>query len=348
MSHEGKEQCPICKKWYKNLDSHMKRVHGEGGSSASKKKGKSTDSLERALAKKILTNSNQQSSNVVLSSKTEVKEGKKKGDVKSKSGKDSGFKRTITVDFWLTDLHGAEIGVYQKQRYMAKNRLFSRNLELVGAVKEEGKTPGMFGFNSADWNDIPENEITTKRLVVKWFNSESVAWLGTIEQMVILTLRASIGSNDTLPVFKVIIPKYPYVIDLSKQHTKLPKIGEIFTFALKDEKNDKWQVYTFDENRFTIGSDWNILEGTDRVVGKIDEKKFNVGGKFIVDFYDEELYKNRNFKRVILLFTMMLKWHTEIEHLIKHMKKGIADGELEYKISAEEEEFMRNPRAMKR
>lgn len=269
---------------------------------------------------------------------------KKKGN--KGEGKANTFEKIIEVDFWLTNIHGAEIGIYQKERYMAKNRLFSKNLEIVGAVKEKGKVDGIFGYNTNSWDKA--QELTKKRLVLKWFNSKSVGWLGTIEEMVLNSISSSIGSDDTLPSFKITLPRYKYVVDLQKEHTKVPKIGEIFTFALKDKKEGLWDVYSFDEKRITIGSDWEILIGDNQIVGKIDEKVLNLGGKFKVHFYDKNLYKNRNFYRVVLLFTMMLKFKQKMLDKIDKIKKNLRNGGKKINIASDEERFMMNPRALKR
>ena len=267
----------------------------------------------------------------------------KKKSSKSQKGE---FVKIVEIDFWLTNIHDVEIGIFQKERFMAKNRLFSKNLELVGAVKEKGKVDGMFGYNSDNWDNV--KELSKKRLVLKWFNSKSVGWLGTIEEMIISSLASSIGSDDTLPSFKITLPRYKYVVDLQKEHTKVPKIGEIFTFALKDKKTGNWEVYSFDEKRLTVGSDWDILVGDNQPVGKIDEKILNLGGKFKVHFYDKGLYKNMNFYRVVLLFTMMLKFKQKILDKIDKMKKDLRENGKKINIAADEERFMMNPRALKR
>ena len=77
---------------------------------------------------------------------------KKKGSLSrngtKRDGKANTFEKTVVIDFWLTNIHDAEIGIFQQERYMAKNRLFSKNLEIVGAVKEKGKVDGIFGYNT--------------------------------------------------------------------------------------------------------------------------------------------------------------------------------------------------------
>ena len=170
--------------------------------------------------------------------------------------------------------------------------------------------------------------------------------------MVADSISNSTGSDDTIASFRIVLPRYKYVINVMKNHTRLPKIGEIFSFCLMDEdkkrKQKKWQIFTFDEKRITIGSDWEVLYGEDRILAKIDEKKLNIGGKFNVFFYDEEFYKNVNFYRVVMLFTMMLKFKEEIFKKIKYIRKALKNEDYVLEISSDEEKMMMNPRALRR
>ncbi len=359
MAEDGKEECPVCGKRYKNLDAHTRRMHSNGTSSQKKKgkkRKKSTDALEDSLAQKLLSKNKKNRETTVEdildedSDKRSKKELDKEREQKKKELKKvkPTFIQKIDVDYWLTNLHDAEVGVYQKERFMAKNRQFSRNLELVGAVEEDGKADGMFGYMSDSWDRVPLKDMAKRRLVLKWFNSKSISWLGTIEEVVISSMISSIGSNDSLPSFKLVIPRYKYVINLNKEHTKIPKMGEIFTFAVKDEKDDRWHIFSFDEDRFTIGSDWSILYGDNELVGKIDEKVVNIGGKFEIEIYSKRWYKFKPFLKVVILFTMMLRFNREIQHKIKKLREYVDSGKVKLDISAAEEKFLMNPRALKR
>ncbi|MBN2154996.1 MAG: hypothetical protein JW776_03035 [Candidatus Lokiarchaeota archaeon] len=333
----GKTQCPHCGKWYKNLNAHITRVH-------KKESSKGIDELENDIADKFISLNKE-------TTKQDKKTTKVSKNPKKEHPKER-FEKKCVVDFWLTDLHNAEIGIYQRERFMAKNRLFSRNLELVGKVIEGGKADSIFGYNSATWDDIPEKDIGKKRLIIKWFNEESVAFLGSIEEMVAESITNSTGSDDTIACFRIVLPRYKYVINIMKNHTRLPKIGEIFSFCLlRDDgktKEKKWEIFTFDEKRITIGSDWEILLGDDRILAKIDEKKLNIGGKFNVFFYDEEYYKDVNFFRIVMLFTMMLKFKEEIFRQIIHIRKVMKNEQYILEISSDEEKMMMNPRALRR
>jgi hypothetical protein len=310
-----------------------------------KKPSKSTDALEQAVAKKMLAAGKESTAEaeiqdeapeVEVEDKTPLKPGEK-------------FEKVVEVDFWLTDLHGAKIGIYQRERYMAKNRAFSKNLELIGAIREEGKPDGMFGIDTDNWHNVPEKDLATKRLVLKWFNSDSVAHLGTIEQIVLNSITASIASDDELPVFKCVIPNYDFLVDLKKEHTKLPKLGEMFGCAIKDAKENHWLPLQFDEKRATVGSDWDVKIGDkEKIVAKIDEKLLNVGGKFVITFLDKPLYKLAPFFKTVVLFTMMLKFKKDVMDTIGKLRGLIEKGKIKLDPAPEEEKFMWNPRLLRR
>jgi len=357
MSSE-KDQCPYCKKWYRNINAHIKRLHpNEKPVECGEIKSSSTKELEKELAKKILSQQKPKEKELTVEEalKEEIKDKSPEEVEKEREKKKEKLKkqprkvaRKIVVDFWLTNLHDAEIGIYQKERFMAKNRMFSRSLELIGAVKEEGKPDGMFGYLSESWDNIPLKDIAKRRLVMKWFNSESVVWLGTIEEMVLYSIQNTYGSTVPVPAFKVMIPKSKYIIDLAEKKTKFPKLGEIYTFSLKDEKKDEWHVFTFDEDRLTIGSDWSILHGDDELIGKIDEKVVNIGGKFVIELYESAWLNMPGLVNVIVLFTMTLKFNKEIQKKIKKIIEYLELNKIKLNISASEEKFMMNPRVFRR
>jgi hypothetical protein len=308
-------------------------------------KKKSTNALEEAVAKKMLAAGQESNAEAEIpdeAPEVEIEE-------KTPAGPVEKFEKNVEVDFWMTDLHGAKIGIYQKERFMAKNRAFSKNLDLIGAVREEGKADGMFGIDTDNWHDVAEKDLATRRLVLKWFNSESIAHLGTIEEIVLNSLTASIASDDELPVLKLVIPNYDFLVDLKKEHTKLPKIGEMFGCAIKDAKEGHWLPIQFDEKRATIGSDWDVKVGDKvKIVAKIDEKLLNVGGKFVVTFLDKPLYKMAPFFKTVILFTMMLKFKKEIMNTIAKLRDQIEHGKIKLDPAPEEEKFMWNPRLLRR
>jgi glutaredoxin len=332
------EKCPYCKRMYKRLNTHLHYCRLNPDYNKEEKTAREDDinKLEDYIEQKIL-------------GETETKtEPEKKKPAKVK--KESKYVKKVTIDFWLTDLHGPEIGIFQKQRLMAKSRQFPKNLDLCGSVREDDNTIGFFGYMKKDWEEQEENP-SKKRLIIKWFDSDSIAWQGTIEEMVLNSLSATFGSEASLPSFKMMISDYKYVVDLAKQNLRWPKrlFGEIHTFPLLiDEKKNIWDIFTFDEDVLSVGSDWDVLDGSGGLVAKIDEKVVNVGGKYVVKFYSEEAYKNIALKSIVLLFAMVLKFLEPIKNKLLRTRKLLMKKKIPLNVSAQETKLYRNPRALKR
>jgi hypothetical protein len=257
------------------------------------------------------------------------------------------FEKNVEVDFWSTNLHEEEIGIYKQERYQAKNRSFNKDLELVGSVKEEGKDDGIFGINESSWNEVSEKQLGNKRLVIKWFSKDSVNHIGTIEQIVLSSIHASMAAEDEIPVFKMVVPGYDFLVDVKKEHPRVPKIGEIYGCSFKG-RDETWHPVLFVEKPVAIGSDWDVVIGdSKKIVANIDEKLLNVGGKFVVSYFDKNLYDDATFYKIIILFSMMCKYRAEIIDQIKKIREIIDSGKSKIDISSEEEKLFRNPRLIK-
>lgn len=258
-----------------------------------------------------------------------------------KSGKnDPAFSKDVEVDYWATSLHGKEVGVNKKLKYQAKSRgRFSENMDIMGVVKWDDKDQ-IFAINEAMW----EEPLPKKRLLIRWFRGESARVVGTIESMTIPSLRKSFSSNDELIEFRCVLPKYDYVVTIGKERTShVSKLGKNYAFEM-EMGDGTWEIFEFDEKRLTIGSDWEVFDMQRRLVAFVDEKKANIGGKFVVTFYDETLFKNKVFFRVVLLFAMAVKFQARMEKDVKKMMKKLRAGEMEIKATREEKAFMKNPR----
>ena len=334
------EKCPHCGRRYQRLATHLHycRLNPEYSKKEKAARDENIHNLEDYIENKILG---------------ETKEKPKVEKVKAEKPKKRKKKylKKMTVDFWLTDLHGPEIGIFQKQRLMAKSRQFPKNMDLCGSVKENGDVIGFFGFMKKDWEEQEDNPCK-KRLIIKWFDSDSISWMGTIEEMVLNSLSSSAGVRESLPEFKIMVTDYKYIVDLAKQHLGIPSrwFGEIHTFpVLVNEKKKIWKLYKFDEDVLSIGKDFDVLEAeNDELIAKIDEKVVNVGGKYVVKFFIEEAYENETLRGIILLFAMMLKFLEPIKHKIKRTRKLLKENKISLNVSSQEIKLYRNPRALRR
>lgn len=251
--------------------------------------------------------------------------------------------KKFVIDFWKTGLHGEEIGIRQKEQYRSKSRHFTMDMDIIGKYIEDDKGIGFAAIREKVWKGEKSEELNG-RLVLRLFTDEG-RWLGSIEEVVIEELKNSIGSNDVIPVFATTIPNYDYVLWIEKVHRR-HGFGEVYVFSYLSEKEEEpVSVFKIDENRLTIGSDWDVYYGpTKQKVAFIDSKKFNIGGKVEINIYDEDFAKNRIATKALVLFASTIKYHNDIKERIKKRIELIKKGEWSYKPDKGEAWLLRNPR----
>ncbi|MFX0122782.1 MAG: hypothetical protein ACFFAE_04035 [Candidatus Hodarchaeota archaeon] len=257
------------------------------------------------------------------------------------------MERTITVDLWKTRLHGEIVGIKQKEEHMAKSRQFTRDLELFGEVleKKAGKeeTIGYVGYRKGLWDD--EKEKLQRRLVVKLF-SKSMYYQGTLEEMVGREFTRSLSARHDFPSFNLMIDDYEYLIPLNKIRGGW-FVPEWFVFRIDDEEGF---VPIILKHKMGLGIDYRVVNGIgDEQFGKIDGKKFDVGGRYEITLKstDERLVDNV-LVRALILFAASLKFHEEIIKKIKKGTKKMQKDEWQPDLSNEEKLLRRNPRAILR
>ena len=81
------------------------------------------------------------------------------------------------VSLWLTDSNTTEIGIYQQDRYRAKSRQFTKDMDILGEVKEDGKRVGLVAYRKDAWKKETDMK---RRMVIKLFTDE-VNWRGTMD-----------------------------------------------------------------------------------------------------------------------------------------------------------------------
>ncbi len=251
----------------------------------------------------------------------------------------------IFVDFWATSLHLAKIGVMQNMRYQAASRAFTKDFAINGAIKKDGVDAGFFGYRKDAWDDAKP---PARRLVMKFFEQdpnveEKIEHMGTVEWMMMESVRATISCGIPLLTFRLMVPGSNVVCDLKREYTKWTKHGENWSF-ITPVTEDEFQVIELDEDRFTIGSDFEVKDQTGKVIAYIDESVFNVGGKFSIKFYDAKFYKEEDFRTRLILFCMTIKYLHEIEDDVEQIVKGLRNGTMKLLPSHDEKGLMLNPR----
>ncbi len=287
-------------------------------------------------------------------SETAVKAKAPKEEVKAKAPDDSqkGKKAPksppvgeIFVDFWATSLHLAKIGILQNVRYQAASRAFTKDFAINGAIQKDGKDFGFFGYRKDAWDDAkPPN----RRLVMKFFEQdpekeEKIDHMGTVEWMMLESIRATISSGIPLLTYRLMVPGSNVVCDLKREYTKWTKHGENWSF-ITPITEDEFEIIELDEDRFTIGSDWEVKDQRGKVIAYIDESVFNIGGKFKITFFDAKWYKQEDFTTRLILFCMTIKYSHDIESDVEETIKGLRKGTMKLLPSHDEKGLLLNPR----
>jgi len=269
---------------------------------------------------------------------------KEEEEKKKKEEKKKGGVKKIVVDLWKTGLHGAEIGIREKETRMSKSRQFSRDLDLIGAVEVDGEKAGHVGMRTGPW-ELPKGakkeDEYKRRLIIKAF-SESGNWDGTIEELIGWEIKNSVSVGESQPAFMCVVSGTKYLTLIEKLHTRW-RANYSFQIINEDETVG---LYTIKADRFSLGSDWYIEDVTGKKVAEVDGKVLDIGGEFEIKIFDEELGKNKVFVNTLKLFAATLKYLDEVEDKIKETVNAIGKG---YKLELEKSEikFFKNPRLIR-
>lgn len=264
------------------------------------------------------------------------KEEKKEEKPKKQSRKSNKPLRTISVDLWKTGLHSAEIGIKRQETLMSKSRQFTKNMDLIGEIKED---------NNKDNGYIAVNQgIKDERLVVKAF-SGSMNWIGSLEESISQEVSQSLALNRNFPAFVLIIDNYEYILNLQKIFGGAGR-GERHHFTIYNEEDKTFESFTIKERRTSLGDDWNVTDASNDVLADIDGKVFDIGGQWDLKIYTDELAKHNAFVTGLILFCASRRFHKDIEgrigKIIDEKKKGN-----KMKLDYTELQLYKNPRLRK-
>ncbi|MHA1340879.1 MAG: hypothetical protein ACTSRZ_12855 [Promethearchaeota archaeon] len=263
----------------------------------------------------------------------------------------------IEIDLYKTKLHGATIGIRQKDQYMAKSRQFTKNTEVIGEIKyfsgydqakeREGFTE-VVTINDYFWNTDkdsalyrraseyykeynPENFAKLMRkLIIKTFigldkeNEDNRGrWTGSIEESQVMSFCLSFGEKDPLPFFWIDLPGYPYRIPVFRTHAVT---GERYVFPLINPSDGNVIPFYVEAKRFTPGSDFTVYNAASwEKVAWVDDRATNIGGKVDIQLFEEfdDLNRNRIFRRILILFAAASKYFHPLYDNYKTVYEGM-------------------------
>ncbi|MBD3192409.1 MAG: hypothetical protein GF308_17350 [Candidatus Heimdallarchaeota archaeon] len=249
--------------------------------------------------------------------------------------------KKITVDLWATDLHSAEIGIRKQEVHQSKERQFSKDMELFAQVEEDGEKIAYLGFRKEAWKANPQEQ----RLVIKSF-TDKINWIGSLEEMVAIEFTRSMAAERSVPSFIVNIAEHKPLIHLEATIPREIWPGDTYNFYLFHPEQKILNPFRIREDRLTVGSDWNVNDVTQKKIAKIDGKKFNVGGKFDIEIYDDQIKDDDVFIQTLILFSGMLKFRKKIEKRIDDFLDKMREKKAYIELSKEEVKLYQNPRRL--
>ena len=247
----------------------------------------------------------------------------------------------IDVDLWRTKMHKQEWGIRLDAQRAQKDRQWTRDMDQLGTVTVDGEDYGILAIREGAWK---EKDPLERRFVMKMF-SPSGYWRGSIERLQGESFANSVATKEPSPEY-ICVFKHTRNLFRIKKLAHFPRFqGQIFSFSYLDE-NDVFKTFVIDDKRLRLGSDWVVKDIHGKVVTKINGKFMNLGGKFKIDIFNEELAKDKTFYNMIILFSSTLRYFKDIKKNIKKSLKELRISDTQVKLDDSETNLYLNPRKL--
>ena len=244
------------------------------------------------------------------------------------------------VNLWATDLNDVEIGIMPATKARAKSRQFTKDMDVIGEIKENGERTGIVAYREGLWED---NDGMDKRLVIKLF-SASMNWKGTMDLLIGRSLQLTHGAGN-LPVtaYSVNLSGHDQIIQLERSAYKWPMFPERFSFFIL--RDGKPFFYRLRKLVMAMGSDYGLYDHNNKRIGTIDGKVFTIGGKWKCRV-DEE-HADELLKATLQLFCTMQRFNDEARWHISDLVSDMHDGDVLPAIEHHEADLYMNPRRVR-
>lgn len=245
--------------------------------------------------------------------------------------------RRFTVDLWATSLNDIEIGVMKQTQHRAKSSQFTKDMDVIGQVLEDGERTGVLAYRAGLWN---ENTGARRRLVIKLF-SETINWRATLEMMVGRSLQLTFGADGApSPAFVINAARSDHAIQIERSADQWAFWPEKFSFAIHGENGPRY--YKLRQNLISIGADYRLYDQRDRRIGYIDGKLASIGGAWRVSIASE--HADSSLCGAIQLFCAMLRFNKPARRHIRALAKEMRAGRLDTALEPNERDLYLNPR----
>lgn len=254
-------------------------------------------------------------------------------DNKSTKAKDRRYK----VDLWLTDLNTVEVGILKQTQHRAKSRQFSKDMDVIGQIKEDGERKGIVAYREGLWKNDDKMQ---RRLVIKLF-SEKMNWRGTLDMMLGRSLQLTHGAGG-FPVtsYAINIAGHEQIIPLDRSARQWPFMPERFSFFILTDQGPK--LYKLRRKIVSFGVDFKLYNEHNKKIGLLDGKVISLGGTWKVRV--DAAHASKELDIVLQLFCTMLKFNDDARRHILQLTKSIAKDNITPKLGSQETDLYMNPR----
>ena len=259
-------------------------------------------------------------------------------------------KKKIKVNLWRTKLHGEELGPYQRLKYEAKTRWFSKTFNIEGVIELDGEKKYIIAYNKDDWQNKPDEE---KRLVLRLFTIMETGvtegsrsggnFVAGIEMSMTHSLIQSYEVKRPAPVFYIQIPKTHYLIRITKGWRLK---GTRWMFPLLPETNEDQFQMVKAKGTVGLGRDYDLYIGKVKIA-RVDMER--VSKNVEIEIYDENYAKDKTFVKIVTLFGTICYFMKDAENAVETLYKKIREvGSADFKPNRQELDLFKNPRMMRK
>jgi hypothetical protein len=257
--------------------------------------------------------------------------------------------KRIEVDYWRTSAHSEELGIHKGLKYSAKSRYFTDSFDIEGTIIIDGdeSKKEVIAYNEKDWEDP---DIAKRGLKVRTFSAMHEGKGGNFQGGVELSITDSLIQTyhikeDPGIVLVINLPQTKNLVRITRSRRLK---GWKFAFPLIPEKSGEPLRMFEIRGKVGLGLDFEVTE-KERKIANVDGKKLNIGGKWEIEIFDEELSDDKAFVKTLALFGCACKFLEDCEKLIKQIFKKFDDPKSDFKFVPDKQELdlFKNPRRLK-
>lgn len=244
--------------------------------------------------------------------------------------------RRFNVDLWATSLNDVEIGIMRQTQHRAKSAGFTKDMDVIGQVTQDGERTGIVAYREGLWKEATGAK---RRLVIKLF-TPNMHWRGTMDMMIGRSLQLTHAAELPVPSYAINVARHEQVIQMERSADKWAFFPEKFSFFILTD--DGPQYFKLRQNLISIGADYSLYDQRDRRIGRLDGKLLSFGGLWKVRVREE--FNDWRLDSALQLFCTMLRFNKQARRHVQRLAQEMHDGSAELGLDHYEEDLYMNPR----